>query len=258
MGALARFEQFIEQLMEGSFTRLLRSQLQPVQIAKRVARAMEDSRVVSAGGRIVVANRYEVLLNPQDYSLFEPYRASLERELAEYVSAAAKENHFTLASQPMVVISSSPAAMPKRPLVKGFKADSVTSSAANKVSVSADSAALTGETGRLNLNMRPSARVQARAYLRPCGVAGAEPVVVNRLPYAIGRGLDNDLVLEDARVSRHHARIEELNKRLLLLDLQSTNGTSVNGQTISRCLLSNGDVISLGGLEFLLGMEERD
>src|SRR3990172_1793030 len=123
MGALSRFEQFIEQLLEGGFTRLLRSQLQPVEIAKRLARAMEDSKAISAGGKIVVANRYDVLLNPKDYSLFESYKASLERELGQYVTELAKEQRFALASQPLVSISSSSGAMPNRPLVNASKAD---------------------------------------------------------------------------------------------------------------------------------------
>ncbi|HEX8917505.1 MAG TPA: FHA domain-containing protein, partial [Chloroflexota bacterium] len=60
---------------------------------------------------------------------------------------------------------------------------------------------------------------------------------------------DNDIVLDDKRVSRHHAEIQEKGGRWLLRDMGSTNGTAVNGKIVKEAALKPGDQVSLGGLE---------
>jgi pSer/pThr/pTyr-binding forkhead associated (FHA) protein len=72
----------------------------------------------------------------------------------------------------------------------------------------------------------------------------------------IGRGLDNDVVLPDEpRISRQHARIEFKYGQFLLTDLNSSNGTAVNGRPITQIVLAPGDTISLGGVEILFSVE---
>jgi hypothetical protein len=63
---------------------------------------------------------------------------------------------------------------------------------------------------------------------------------------AIGRASDNDLALDDRLVSRYHARIALENDQLVLYDLNSTNGSYVNGARVDRCVLQPGDHIQLG------------
>jgi pSer/pThr/pTyr-binding forkhead associated (FHA) protein len=67
----------------------------------------------------------------------------------------------------------------------------------------------------------------------------------------IGRALDNDLVVEDPAVSRHHAEIRRQYGHYYLTDLQSTNGTVVNGKRVSGSFLQDGDLIRVGSLELL-------
>jgi len=66
---------------------------------------------------------------------------------------------------------------------------------------------------------------------------------------SLGRGLDNDVVVEDPRVSRHHARLQRGPRGWELADLASTNGTFINGKQIRQRTIGNGYTISLGGLE---------
>ncbi len=74
-------------------------------------------------------------------------------------------------------------------------------------------------------------------------------MAVDSLPYTIGRGPDNQLVLPDAAVSRRHAVLERAGERLRVRDLGSRNGTRVNGQDVSEAELCDGDVLGIGGFE---------
>jgi len=65
----------------------------------------------------------------------------------------------------------------------------------------------------------------------------------------LGRKLDNHIVLNDPRVSRNHAQIRVMDSQFILLDLNSTGGTMVNGKRVSKSVLYSGDTISLAGLE---------
>ncbi len=72
---------------------------------------------------------------------------------------------------------------------------------------------------------------------------------ISKTLLSIGRGLDNDLVIDDPRVSRHHAQVTFRHGHYLLRDLRSTNGTFVNAQTVDAVVLASGDIVSIGGFE---------
>src|SRR3954471_7647893 len=87
--------------MEGSFARLFRSPIQPAEIAKRLEREMEAHPTISVG-RTYVPNVYQVTLNPADFAEFEPFRHSLEHNMAEFISDLAAERGYSLVSRPKV------------------------------------------------------------------------------------------------------------------------------------------------------------
>jgi pSer/pThr/pTyr-binding forkhead associated (FHA) protein len=66
-----------------------------------------------------------------------------------------------------------------------------------------------------------------------------------------GRLLENDVVLQDESISRHHAEIQNQDGKYILTDNQSTSGTFVNGRRVSRCVLNSGDLISLANLQIM-------
>ncbi|MBI4688771.1 MAG: FHA domain-containing protein [Nitrospirae bacterium] len=76
-------------------------------------------------------------------------------------------------------------------------------------------------------------------------------------PFRIGRAADNDITFEDKRVSRHHAEISLDNGRYIVKDLQSQNGTWVNGAKISSTIIKIGDTIAIGGNILLVDSEEE-
>jgi hypothetical protein len=239
MNALARFEELAEQAMETSFTRLLKSQLQPVEIAKRLARAMESQQTIGVD-KVWVPNQYVVHLHPADYDGFAPFRLSLERDLAAYLSAVAQECGFSLVASPLVRLQADERVPAKRLCII---AQTIEARAADEVS------AAEGFTPTMKVErLRPLARAQATLALAD----SSRTFPLDRPVLNLGRSLDNDVILDDPRVSRHHAQISHKHGHFCLYDLGSANGTLVNGQPVRDCLLQDGDVVSLGGVELVL------
>jgi pSer/pThr/pTyr-binding forkhead associated (FHA) protein len=76
-------------------------------------------------------------------------------------------------------------------------------------------------------------------------------------PLTIGREEGNPVQLNDERISRFHLKIQEDDGRLVLTDLESTNGTKVNGETVQLCVLRPGDAMALGRTVVLVGSREE-
>jgi hypothetical protein len=76
-------------------------------------------------------------------------------------------------------------------------------------------------------------------------------VALDKPMILVGRALDNDVVLEEPRVSRYHAEIHLRGGRFHLRDMKSTNGSTVNGQEVSERALQDGDCVSFAGVEML-------
>src|SRR5262245_20950617 len=101
---LARFEQLMEQAVEGSLRRVFPTTLQPVQIAKATARAMEEAQVIGLSGA-EVPNAYRVRLSPQDLARFSEYNATLSRELSRYLIEYADDRGLRPVGEPRIELS---------------------------------------------------------------------------------------------------------------------------------------------------------
>jgi hypothetical protein len=235
MSALSRFEQLMENLVEGSVARIFRSPIQPAEIAKRLERAMESQQTISVR-RVIVPNAYRVFLNPQDFAAFQPIRAEVEREMGTYLSDLAAERNFTMLEHPNVALAED-AAVPRRTIqVVAEMTTQPESDGTTKVM-----------SGTMQLQAHPQSKSRALLLLET--TKGVTPIPLETTLLTIGRGLDNDIVLEDTRVSRHHAQLRYKTRRFWVTDLGSTNGTFINGERVSEAVINNGDSLSLGGLE---------
>ena len=103
MSVLRSIEQKIEALFEGVFGRAFRTNVQPVELARKLAKEMDDHRIVSVS-RVYVPNEYTVYLSPDDREQFEGYEASLRRELEEYLAEHARREGYALLSPPTVLL----------------------------------------------------------------------------------------------------------------------------------------------------------
>ncbi|MBN1484385.1 MAG: FHA domain-containing protein [Chloroflexia bacterium] len=240
MNALVRFEELIEDLLEGSLAKLMRSPVQPAEIARRLERAMEQGQR-AAVGQTLVPNRYRVLLHPDDYAGLEPARGALEREMARFIVERVRERGFDLLARPQVSLEPHEKTRRRRVRVQAELADTM-----------ADSEA-TAELEWTQTQLAPvGQQMLPRAWLR-FSFADGQPgqVHLDRPQFSLGRARDNDIILDDPRVSRYHARIVLRYGQFLLQDLHSTYGSLVNGEAVEESILRSGDVLSLGGFEMV-------
>src|SRR5437660_7784318 len=98
---LRTLEQKIEALFEGVFGRAFRTNVQPVELARKLAKEMDDHRTISVS-RVYVPNEYTVYLSPKDREQFEAYEASLKGELQEYLAEHARREQYALMTPPRV------------------------------------------------------------------------------------------------------------------------------------------------------------
>jgi hypothetical protein len=255
MSALQNFEDFVERMLEGSITRLFRSPIQPVEIERRLVRVMETHQTISAGA-VYVPNRYRVQINPADYKAIEAQRALWERTIGEFIVDLCQERGYTLVGRPMVTITAN-AETPRRAiLVNASLNDAATEGLADlEEGPIQPTAAMPIVRPNAPAPGRPAPTAAPRVQLHIVNGSMAGTQVTFAQPLiALGRELDNDVVIEDSRVSRHHAQLLFQHGSYVLRDMGSTNGTFVNGQPIEAMMLAAGDRLSLGGLEIVLNL----
>jgi hypothetical protein len=253
MRPLAELERFFERLFERPTARLFRARLQPIQIQRRIERAMENERLSGADGTIV-PNRFVVHLSPADMTAIGEIAGSLAAELADAALTFARAHRYNLADRPQVELISDPevgfgevhvAARYADPRLeqKRRRAAAAEAGPDNAERGEADEPDIASHTAVFQVPVvtAPIARLRE---MRPDG--SSRQITLDGRPLTIGRAGDNALVLADARVSRHHARLQARRGALVLTDLGSTNGSRVNGIAIDEVVLGEGDRIQLG------------
>lgn len=246
-----RVERAASRILEGWTARIFRTRLQPVQLAKRLIRAMESHQTISLQ-KTFVPNSYVVSLSATDFAQFEPYRRSLERDLAEALLGAARERSFTLLAFPSVELERdddvSRGDVRVSCALVDASGDEVAPGSPELGSVAA------GHTVILDRDALLRERPRApRAFLEV--PQERRRLALGPQALTIGRDPENDLVLDDRRVSRRHAEIRLRLGRYTLYDLQSTNGTFVNGRRVAEVALSDGDRVQIGGTEVVVEQE---
>ena len=262
MSVLRSIEHRIESLVEGVFGRMSRAHVQPVEIARKLAKEMDDHKSVSVS-RVYVPNEYVVYLSPSDREQFAGYEDSMRTELADYLSEHARREGYALLSTPSVGIEEDE---DLRPGEFGIAARMVQPSQAARPtpasgSAPAPAAAAPAAMGATKI-FKPSNSTEAvdpkeaeRLGLaheeRASLVVDGERHDVSKGSLVLGRSRDCDVTLADPNVSRRHAEIRAENGSYWVVDLNSTNGVEVNGKRVQRARLEQGDRILLGQTELV-------
>lgn len=249
MTVLRSLESKLAGLVEGTFSRAFRSEVRPVELARKLAREMEEHQTHSVS-RVYVPNEYAVYLSPADRERFAGFERELRDELAGYLLEHARRERFALMSRPAIEFRTDDRL---RLGEFGIQARLVEPSGAGPAHPAGRPEVAQGDVGhtmiysaaeRLQEPLEQRARARdARALL----VTDGRRLVVAAGGATIGRSRSCDVVLEDANVSRTHAEVRPRGGGWLVADLGSTNGVAVNGVRIERAhALTPGDRIELG------------
>jgi pSer/pThr/pTyr-binding forkhead associated (FHA) protein len=249
MGILSRVEAFLERFLEAPAGRLGAS-IQPISLSKRIERAMDTNKTYGQAG-VIVPNHYALHLHPSDFEGFASYRNALEDDLAHGVLARARHERYSLVARPRVTIVADDATRRGEIRVAANVVDERgdTPREAQPLPAGSDTMVLTASTGAATPE---SAR---RAFLM-VATRGSLPVHfdLGGALIGIGRASDNDVIVDDPMVSRHHCQLKLQHGAYSFTDLGSRNGSTVNGQPVSQIALGPGDMIRVGDTEIEFGV----
>ena len=254
MPPLTAIEQFFERLFERPSARLFRARLQPVQLQRRIERAMEAERLTTSD-RTLVPNRFVVHLHPSDLAGFGEMTAALASELADGALSFARAHRYTVVDRPRVDLLADPTVERTDIRVDARFAEAIggrASFGSAPVAPEVDGAidAIDPTATRVYTVPRPQT---PRAFLRVTDPGGrTRDVVVEGGSLTIGRATDNDFVAVDGQVSRHHGRIDGRRGTLVYTDLGSTNGSLVNGVPVTEVVLGVGDRLEVGNTALIV------
>lgn len=258
MSILSDFEDRIASAVEGLFAGAFRSPVQPAEIAKALGKAMDDRRAVGVG-KVYVPHSYTVALSSQDAEEIGGFRTTLAGELATYLTGHASERGYTLSARPVIsfVVHDDlrlgrfrVAATEGAPDVEALSEEPV-----SEIEPAAQGSAAAVHPAA----PRPEARTQPPPFREE--IPGAEatitvpgetdPLVLDGDRVMIGRLASCDVTLADANVSREHAAFVREGAGWAVEDLDSTNGTYLNGERVTYARLRDGDVVSVGASELV-------
>ena len=243
MSVLRNLESKLAGLVEGTFSRAFKSEVRPVEIARKLAREMDEHRVQSLS-RTYVPNEYTVWLSPEDREQFSGYEDELRRELSGYLLEHARKERVALLTPPEIAFKTDDRLRLgefgiQARLVRPHEDPAAEPHQAEEghTMVYSSSERLRGAAARA----RPAARDRAAADR-----AGAPSCSAPPAPCSAARARPTSS-LDDANVSRKHAEIRPSGGSWTVRDLGSTNGVKVNGRRIEGAQsLKPGDVIELG------------
>ncbi len=248
MPPLTAIERFFERLFERPSARFFRARVQPVQLQRRIERAMEAERL-STSDRTLVPNRFVIHLNPADLAEFGDMTGSLASELADGALSFARAHRYTVVDRPRVDLLADSTVERTDIRVDAKFAEAVAGRGGHgPVALSPERDITPGgiDATQTRVYTVPKPRTP-RAVLRVNDPDGrTREVIVEGGELTIGRATDNDLVALDGRVSRHHGRIVGRRGTLVYSDLGSTNGSRVNGVAVTEVVLGVGDRLEVG------------
>ncbi|HEV8686033.1 MAG TPA: DUF3662 and FHA domain-containing protein [Gaiellaceae bacterium] len=250
---LRAIEHKIEALVEGVFGRAFRTNVQPVELARKLAKEMDDHRQVSVS-RVYVPNEYGVFLSTGDRAQFEGYEQSLVGELQEYLSEHARREDYALLSTPKVAIDTD-----EDLEVGEFGIATRMVQPERSADEERDEPAPPVEAGATMIYKPPTPLDTQAASPVELGVEREVVALVEdgrrheirKRRTVIGRSKDCDIQLADPNISRRHAELRQEGTAYWIVDLDSTNGIEINGHRMKRAKLDEGDTVTLGSSDLL-------
>jgi hypothetical protein len=255
MSVLRNIESKLESLFEGVFGRAFRTNVQPVELARKLVKEMDDHRTVSVS-RVYVPNEYSIYLSQGDREQFASYEDNLCEELQDYLAEHARRESYVLLSSPRVKLETDadlgvgvfgiatrmvqtgrrhegePAEQPEPGATMVYKPVQQPTEAASPVDLGVQREVVTLQWD-------------------------GEQHEVSKRRVVIGRSKDCDIQLADPNVSRRHAELRQEGATYWLVDLDSTNGVEVRGKRVKRLKLEDGARFTIGSTEMRFARESQ-
>jgi hypothetical protein len=258
MSVLRSIESKIAGLVEGTFSRAFRSEVRPVEIARRLSREMEEHKSQSLA-RTYVPHEYRVFLSPRDRERFADFEDALAAEMAGYLLEHARRERLALISQPVVEFETDD----RLGLGEfGIQTRSVRPEPAVEDHVdtprplpeeSAGRTMVYSTAGRVAEPLEERARSRQQTALL---VTGGRRLVVGAGGATIGRSRQCDVMLDDPNLSRAHAEVRPRGGSWVVTDLGSTNGSRLNGRRLDATeVLKPGDELEFGTTRLTFELE---
>ena len=245
MSLLRNLEDRIAGLVEGTFGRVFRTQVRPVEIARKLAREMDEHKTISVS-RTYVPNEYVVWLGPEDRQRFEGVEHEVADELAAYLLEHARRERLALVSRPQISFSTDERL---RLWEFGIQARLVRPAAEAVEQADHGHTMVYSSAARAQENIEDARSTRAgRAIL----LAEGKRYAVSPGGATIGRSRECDVVLGDSNVSRRHAEIRPLGDGWTITDLGSTNGVKVNSHAVRANepqTIQSGDQLDVGTVD---------
>jgi len=256
MTVLRNIEAKIESLFEGVFGRAFRTNVQPVELARKLVKEMEDHRVISVS-RLYVPNEYTVYLSPQDREQFASYEESLLSELQEYLAENARREKYVMLSPPKVLMETD------EDLEVGEFGIATRMAQGSEPQPVPDEAPAPDIAPGATMVYKPKQPDTQAVSAQELGLEreiatlswNGKQHEIEKRRVVIGRSKDVDIQVEDPNVSRRHAEVRQEGAAYWVVDLDSTNGTEINGRRLKRAKLRPGDTITVGSTELVFRRE---
>ena len=210
MGFLEKAEERIEAAVHSLFSRFSKAELQPVEITQAIRGAMDLAAKLDASGSTVVPHRYLLVVNPADGQRVSPAILSAIRS---EISRYAAGRNFRLVG-------------------------------ALELNISADEKM---QRGRIRVGSAP---VDTSASWQPVLVVGHQRFELKLGTSSVGRDEQADITIDDRGLSRFHFEIAWNGEVAAVRDLQSTNGTFLDGARVGELVMQSGSKITAGRTEF--------
>jgi pSer/pThr/pTyr-binding forkhead associated (FHA) protein len=236
MPTLDELESRLQTLLEVTLLKTLPGYKAEDRVYQQLAAALH-SNLKEQEGTTFAPNVYIIVANPTTLIRWrnEP---GLVNELAEALKTAGEEAGFKFVSNPTVTTAADlDMANDEAHIIASFSSENITETSGMATESQTDA---------------PKESIPPNAFLI---LGGTKIIPLDRQVHNIGRRLDNQIVIDDPRVSRNHAQLRVTKGRFAIFDLNSTGGTFINGQRTTKSILYPGDVISLAGVTLIFGQD---
>lgn len=248
MSLLAKFEAFMEQIIEASVARFFKSPLDTATLSRRLERTMEANQIIE-GNRIRVPHTYYTYLNPTEYTSYRQRHARIERELTNYLIQLAQSRGFYTSQNLTVFLRSDAAVQPASIRIDIDMSISGASDVTSGAPIVGGATVDLDEQRRTVIHTAPERYNPRARYLIEIRINDTTQIIpIKTTEVTIGRGPGNNIILPDHQVSRNHARIHYGSGHFRITDLASRNGTYVNERRIVNDTVSLDDttIITIG------------